>query len=207
MQNKKEWFEVDAEIEKKISDFWDIPVGKSKIRIMTQFEQVFQLSRGKYPKAEMLGMVDSTYKPKESKNEAENEKVSKQGWAWAIIKVVHPKGETTAKDVNELKIVKFGSSILSQLATLKQDGEYQYDGYPMPYDITLSNSGEGADRYTITAARKNTEVTESEIAELNKKKPIAEIIERIRTKKITKADNMTRAPYPEEDIKPEDIPF
>ena len=185
MDNNKKWWE-SAEDSNSDSDFFKIPVGDTRVRILTSFVRVNQLSKGEYPNADLLGMVDDTYQA------AKDEKVSTQGWAWAIIRAT-----------GEIKILTLGTSILKALTTLKMNPEYTFDDLP-PYDIIIHNTGVGGDRYSIMAARQNTEVTAEEVAELNKKKAIADIIELIKNKKHGKP---VEAPvdYPKEDSS--NIPF
>jgi len=102
-----------------------------------------------------------------------------------------------------VKIVKFGSGILSSLAKLKNEGEYSWGDMPMPFDITLSNSGNGPARYTVTPARSNTELTAAEKEILSKKKPIEAIVQAIVDKQSKKGGE---APvYPESNG--DEIPF
>ena len=169
---KKEWWEEASD--NAGSDFYDLKVGSSRVRVLTRFERVNSLFQGVYPNSKYIGKVDDNYVPKD------NEKVNVQGWAWIIDRAT-----------GELKIAQFGRAILTAITALKNNPDYAFDDFPMPYDITINNTGEGANRYTITPARQNTEVTEEEMAQLNKKKTIADIIVAIDNKQKKSPD------YPE----------
>lgn len=206
MAQQKEWWEEFPETENQQSDFHKIGVGDTKVRILTQFEKVNQLFEGEYPNSKYVGMVDDLYAPKKG------ESVNVQGWAWAIVKEEKGPKDATAKAVGEIKILQVGKGILKLLAQLRGNEEYAFDDFPMPYDVTIHNTGDGPTRYSITASRKNTEVEASDLAELEKKTPIADIIKRIRDKKEGKAIERVEPikegiAYPEESINLDDIPF
>jgi len=140
-------------------DFYKMKVGANKMRILTQFERVNSLFQGEFPNSKYVGKVADTYVPKAG------EKVNLQGWAWII-----------DRETGELKIGQFGKAILTQITALKNNPEYAFESFPMPYDIVINNTGEGANRYSITPARQNTDITAEEMEALNKKKTVADII-------------------------------
>jgi hypothetical protein len=150
------------------------------------------LFQGEYPNSKYVGKVEDTYTPKAG------EKVNIQGWAWII-----------DRETSELKIGQFGKAILTQITALKNNPEYAFDGFPMPFDITINNTGEGANRYSITPARQNTDITTEEMEALNKKKTVADILLAMENKQGGNKNTGGVDPkdYPKEDIKPEDIPF
>jgi len=182
--------------EKKDSDFFKLKDkikdgdGDTKLRVLTQPVPVYKLTKGDYPKAEDLGYVDENYRPKEG------EKVSIKGWVWAAVR-----GET------DLKIVTLPYSVISLIQQLRSNDEYAFDEFPMPYDITIHNTGEGANRYSVTAARKNTPVTTAELEALVLKTPITDIIRKMKDKKEGKAPEVKVMPEPTEEIDINDIPF
>jgi hypothetical protein len=172
--------------------------GANRIRVLTEFQGVKTVNRG----TAYIGIISEKVQPQEK------DTVSTKGWAWAII-----------RDTEEFKVVKFGKTLLSQLSALKYDasGEYAFDNFPMPYDITVNAQGAGTKEviYSITASRKNTDVTEKERANLEKKTSVKDIIQMIKdkqdgiSKKSTTSQVTTSYPEPKEgDIpNPEDIPF
>lgn len=189
----KQWWEKESEQNNQVNDFHKLAVGDTKVRVLTQFERVNQLFEGVYPNSKYVGMVDDLYLPKK------DESLNVQGWAWAIL-----------RDTGELKILQVGKGILKLLAQLRANDEYAFDDFPMPYDLTIHNTGDGPNRYSVTASRKNSDVTPEEEAELAKKTPIADIIKKIRDKKeggATERVEPIKVEYPEEDINTEDIPF
>lgn len=172
MENKQWWEEQTND---SGSDFYEMKVGANKMRILTQFERVNSLFQGVFPNSKYVGKVGDEYVPKEG------EKVNLQGWAWII-----------DRTSGELKIAQFGKAILTQITALKNNPDYAFDGFPMPFDLTINNTGEGANRYSITPARQNTEITADEMAQLNKKKTISQIIQAIDDKQSGK-----KVAYPE----------
>jgi hypothetical protein len=176
METKLDSWGFPISEEKKESDYFNFPIGDTKLRVLTQPVGVKQYFKdGKYV------TVDEKY--------TGPEKVNTKGWAWCII-----------RGSEELKIVKFPYSIIKKVQELMVNDEYQFDGFPMPYDLTIKATGEGLERrYEVTASRKNTEVTEDEKALLDKKTPIKDILQKMK-EKVAK----TPIAYPE----PEgEIPF
>jgi len=175
------WWESEATNDSG-SDFFEMKVGANKVRILTQFERVNSLFVGVYPNSKYVGKVADDYIPKEG------EKVNLQGWAWII-----------DRESGALKIAQFGKAILTQITALKNNPEYAFETFPVPYDMTINNTGEGANRYSITPARQNTDITAKEMAELNKKKTIPQIIKAIDDKQSGKKDPMSKTieNYPE----------
>jgi hypothetical protein len=119
---------------------------------------------------------------------APDESATIQGWTWVIDRAT-----------GELKIGQFPQSILKQLIALKADPEHNFTSFPAPYDITINNTGKGADRYSIIASRTNVPVTNEEMALLNEKKPVKDIIALILAKQTQPAEakTATAVDYPE----------
>ena len=68
-------------------------------------------------------------------------------------------------------------TIYKQIAEFQRSDEYAFDDVPMPYDLTItadSKVGTKEVKYTLTPARKNTDVTADEIALLDAMKPLAD---------------------------------
>jgi hypothetical protein len=175
------------------SDFLSLKVGKNPIRILSDFKKVENVFKGKYP--------NSTYQRINLSGTqlAADETITTQGWAWVI-----------DRTTGELKIGQFGVSILTAIKAIKDNPDYAFDTFPMPYDITINNTGDGANRYSVVAARQNTEVTADEIAKLNKKKTIADIVQAIIDKQSKPAGVSTEkvettVEYPDEKIDADNI--
>lgn len=165
----------------KTNDFFKFQVGDTKLRVMTEPVPVRQYFKdGKYH------YVDDSYRGPE--------KASVQAWAWCVVR-----GQG-------MKIVKFPYSLVKEVQKLMANDEYSFEGFPMPYDLTITATGEGVERrYALTPARKNTDVTEEEKEDLRLKTPIADIIGRIREKAGLPAKKPP-VEYPERD-EDDEVPF
>lgn len=189
------------------SDFYKLVNGHNKMRILTEFVKVIAMNEGKQYKGIFTGTdieerawVEAGGKSKDGKF---IRRTSFKAWAWAIVRSV---------EGDEIKIVQFGNSVIKQLFALKNDTEYGFTDFPIPYDIDINTTGAGTleANYTVVPARQNTEVTNDEMAKLNKKKTIEDIVGAILDKQNGKKNDMSGSsavPYPEEKINPEDIPF
>lgn len=171
------------------SDFFKIPTGATRARIMSDFEIIEKVWKGIFPNSKYMGMFEKGQKL------GADEKVKEEYWTWAIIR-----GENGAKD--EFKILTLGSSIIGDLVTLKKNPEYNFSKMPMPYDITINNTGDGANRYSILPARYNTEVTAEEMETMNTKKPISFIVDKMRgseDKEVSPSEIVKGYEYPKSD--------
>lgn len=157
----------NLEQEETGSDFHRLETGDTKIRVLTDFVEVKQVWEGVYPNSKPLGML------RKGQTLGSGQSVKTSGWAWTIVR-----GEKS----DTMKIITFPMSIISKLANLKKSDDYAWEDMPMPYDVTIHNTGEGGDRYSITPARQNTELTEEELADLEAKNSIEEIVEKIKDK-------------------------
>lgn len=176
--------------EREAGDFYKLKEGSNRVRIISPFYGVTTINRGgKYG-----GIVTQT-------NVAhDDDTTSYKGWAWAVI-----------RETGDLKILQLSKTILSHIYSLKNGQDYQFDGYPMPYDITITAIGAGTKdvQYSVQPARQNTEVTEEEIQMVNKKKFIGDIIGAMIAKQDGKVPEKKIA-YPTAangDVNPNDIPF
>lgn len=174
------------EVTSSESDFFTLPVGDTKLRILTDFVEVKTLWEGEYPNSKSLGIVEGN--PKVSAGQ----KVQSKGWAWATVKNVN------GSEINEVRIIQFSMGLIGKIAKLKSDGDYAWEDMPMPFDITISNTGEGGNRYSITPARNNTPVSEKEEELLKKKKSLEDIVSAIVDKQSGKKVELSDSvDYPE----------
>lgn len=176
------------------SDFYKLVEGSNKMRILTDFTEVNTINtNGKYG-----GIVTPENQPT---GEA---KVQMKGWAWAIIRGGTDKDGFVTE--SELKIVQFGTRILKQLVALRTSDEYRFEAMPMPYDVNIVATDAGTTDvvYTVTPARQNTDVTEAEMAQLNKKKTCADIVALMINKQDSKKET-SKVAYPEASV--DNIPF
>lgn len=177
----KPWYEFEESATDKKSDFYKMKVGDNKVRVLSEFVRVDKLYKGEYPNNEYVGIIE------ENEKVPAGHTVKTEGWAWAI-----------DRESGSLKILTVGRGILKLLAQFRSNEEYAFDDFPMPYDVTIHNTGEGPNRYSITPARKNTPVTDEELADLETKTPVAEIISKMKDKKskvVETVDYPDASPY------------
>ncbi len=185
----EQMFETMEEKSGMKSDFYKLKEGSNKLRILSEFEMIGTVMNGR------------TYKGLfyEGKKLDDGDKVGYKGWAWAI-----------DRTTGELVIAQLGKTILGQIVELKKDSQYLFEDFPMPYDIDVKakNAGTTDVEYTVVPARQNTEVTEEEMAMLNKEKTIPTIVQTILDKQQGKTPNKaTEIEYPKEEINPNDVAF
>ncbi len=172
------------------SDFYKIKEGANKLRILSDFVRVETMMKsGKY-----LGIFQGNEPERQEFLKDKSNSLNLKGWAWAIV-----------RETGELKIVQFGKTILGQLLAYRKDPDYAFEDMPMPYDIDVKAIGAGTKEveYTVVPARSNSEVTNEEMAGLNKKKKISDIVGAIIDKQSGKSEPTSSVPYPEG---PEDDP-
>lgn len=136
----------------------------------------------------------------------------------------------------KVKLYKIPFSIFKTIASFEQDDELTFTSFPMPYDVKVTAKGAGTKEveYTVMPSLKREPLSEEMTKMLSKQTPVKKIIETIQEKNIEKhkADGTwdkqqeklkkeaerkekqdkydeehPMPDYPEEDIKPEDIPF
>lgn len=120
----------------------------------------------------------------------------------------------------QMKLAQFPYIVMKTLQDFQNIPDYTFDVVPMPYDLIINatNAGKKEVEYTIMPARKETPVSEEILKQLAKENTPSEIKASMKKKQLKKlgiempddgkpkvAD--TSIPYPEEDVKPEDIPF
>jgi hypothetical protein len=121
-----------------------------------------------------------------------------------------PKWLMWASDGSELKLAKFGYSIIKQLASFQDNPEYSFETYPMPWTFTVKKTGEKlATEYSVVPSRQNTEVSESTIAALEKKQTPEQVVEAMKSKKTGSSPVKPNYPQPGENgvPRPEDLDF
>ncbi len=129
-----------------------------------------------------------------------------------------------------VKLMKIPFSIFNWIAAQETDEDWNFQGFPMPYDITITaeNAGTKEVKYSTTPSPKREPMSEEVLADVKRRKLVAEIIAGLKEKNEEKhrsdgtwdtlhasAEEQEQvAPpekegvkYPEEDINPEDIPF
>lgn len=68
-------------------------------------------------------------------------------------------------------------TIYKQIEALQVNPDYEFSDVPMPYDLTINAKGAGTKEveYTVVPARKNTDVTDDELNDLDQAKPLKEL--------------------------------
>lgn len=189
MVNKINLDTINEEMKKqeaRDSDFFKFPVGDTRLRVLSEFYLVEQAWAGDYPNGKPVGYIHAGRPVKEG------EKIDRKGWAWAHVR--------TAGDeaIDDIKLITMSMGLLADIGKLKQNPDYKWDKYPMPFEITVSNTGSGGDRYSLTPARQNTEVEASVMEKLNKKNTIPSIVEKIIAKQSGVKSESKDIAYPTE---------
>ena len=75
-------------------------------------------------------------------------------------------------------------TIVNELQSLSEQAEYDYSSFPMPYDIKVVHDPKAAakDQYKTYAGRTNSPVNSEVTEDLEKRKPLDQIMESIRSK-------------------------
>lgn len=99
----------------------------------------------------------------------------------------------------KIKLLRIGHIIFKQIGELAENEEYAFEELP-DYDITIRKTGQGLEtKYSVVAARQNTELTKEELKQIREKvKDPNEIIDSIKSKVLGNEK-------PEEEINVEDI--
>jgi hypothetical protein len=134
-----------------------------------------------------------------------------------------------------IKLMKIPFSIFNWIASLELDIDWKFDGFPMPFDITVDAKDAGTKevKYSPTPSPRREEMPAEVIDDLKRRKPALEIIDGLKKKNeekhrgdgtwddlhaegtektgepSAKKSTLLNDPikYPEEEINPEDIPF
>lgn len=84
----------------------------------------------------------------------------------------------------KIKLAFLPYLVFSPITDFEDNEDYRFDGYPMPYDITVKATKAGTKEveYTIIPSPHRTALTAEENEELAKKKPIEEIKAKLKEK-------------------------
>jgi len=145
---------------------------------------------------------------------------------WALVRTIKDE-KGRLETVNEFRIVDLPHGVSEALLALKQDKDMgtSFDNFPMPYDVKVTKSKKEMRgrawtpkdvEYSLTAGQIRKPVTEEEAADLEKKLPIQQILERMGEKARERYEEGNEGgsddhgggiEYPKDDINPDDIPF
>lgn len=83
-----------------------------------------------------------------------------------------------------VKLYFMPPSIMDALESLCMTPGYEFDEAPLPYDVTLSAKGAGTKevKYQLTGARSNTPVSEDAVSQMEGKKTVEEVVEKLKEK-------------------------
>lgn len=108
-----------------------------------------------------------------------------------------------------VKIAELPYSVVAAINDLKKNPEYSFaDGLP-PYDIYITRTtvkrkdGKDGVKYTVQPSRENTSLTEAELEEYNRQKPIGEILQLMKDKLIKAYNSSDDAELPAVDVGPD----
>lgn len=131
----------------------------------------------------------------------------------------HDKKQRTAKKlgylysyVDEKIVLAFvPRTVVTELQNFSNTEEYDYSEFPMPYDVTVTYDPKAAakDKYKTLPARQNTPLLSGVLDDLQKRKPLDQIVESIRNKQVEAEpiNDDEEKPSDYSDIPEEQIPF
>lgn len=113
-----------------------------------------------------------------------------------------------------LKTYDMPYTVAKEIRAYMDNPEYNFKTFPMPFDITISvtNAGTFDAEYSVLPSRKDTPLTEDEIAAYKKKVPASELVQKAKENAKKKYDDenavQLEEPQTEKDTpNPDDIPF
>jgi hypothetical protein len=85
---------------------------------------------------------------------------------------------------NALRLAFLPMTIVRSIAAYQSKPDYAFTAVPMPYDLLIDakNAGSKDVKYTVTAARSNSDVPQEAIDALAKEKPVEEVAKLIQQK-------------------------
>lgn len=137
-------------------DWYKFVEGDNRFRILSEPEMIFE----KYQKG--ICYTDCGY----------------EGTAKFLTFVLDRKDE-------KIKLAKLPYTVGDAIMGYENDEEYNFDGFPMPYDIKVNAKGAGTKevKYTVIAGRATSEVPTATLEELEKKSSISDIVTKMKEKK------------------------
>lgn len=96
--------------------------------------------------------------------------------------------------------------VYKSIVALQQNPEYTFSEVPMPYDLTVQAKGAGTKEveYSVVPARKEVPLTDDELAEVERQKPILDVKAKLDEKAAKKAPAADEPPPADYD---DDIAF
>src|SRR3990167_3860986 len=108
----------------------------------------------------------------------------------------------------KIKLTRLPVKVIRGIAALQVNEEYHFDDLPMPYDITIKATGAGTKEvdYQVIGAQTSTPLTAEELKEFESKKPIDEIVKRLREKEAAIPSPSDYRPGEDDPLPTEDVP-
>lgn len=192
------------------------------VAIEEEFQKKMEAYGEEFEKARKAGATQADLKQIKKPSRAN---IGLKWSVWAIVRSTRDK-KGHVEPVNELKIVDLPNSVAKSLYNLKIDKDMGTDfkEFPMPYDVKITVTQKKVKgtpttkdiEYSLTPGQLRKDVSELELADLEKKTPVNQIIERMQEKQREKdeggasdddADEGGGSSYPKDDIDPDAIPF
>jgi hypothetical protein len=95
-------------------------------------------------------------------------------------------------------------TVARALGALEENPEYAFNGYPMPYDVTVYAKGAGTKEveYQVTAARSNTPLTPTAEVAMAERMPITEFVAKLNEKQSTTPSGVVATAQQDGDLPP-----
>lgn len=100
------------------------------------------------------------------------------------------------KDENKVKLYFMPTTILNGIGGLQMSDDFGFDEVPMPYDITIMAKGAGTKdvEYNVIPSPKREPLSSGEVAELEAKPSIDEVIAKLKEKQSGEPSGQPEAP-------------
>lgn len=146
-------------------DWFKVKEGSNRIRVIST--PTLMISRYKHG----ICYDGAEYCKKE--NLAKDEKLQYKYLTWII-------DRADAK----VKLYSMPFSIAQSIVSFKANEEYAFLDFPMPYDLTIEVVGAGTKevKYSLVPARKETPLTQEELAVLDKESTVEEVLQAMKDK-------------------------
>lgn len=195
MSDNFDWVDKEEERMKdeRSKDYFNIQEGKQQFVLLSHLAPLTQVFDNKTKKYRVAEEGDRN--------------VSIKGVGWVLQDGV-------------IKQAKLPYTIVKAIKALREDPDWSFTlPFPHTFTLTAKNAGSKEVEYNLTTSPKAVEIPKAILDELAKKPTPEDMVERIKGKKVSQGndDEEERKPdaeagdtgikYPEEDIKPEDIPF
>lgn len=166
-------------------DFFEIAEGENKMRIMCEpkivverFKKGICYKGAPYCQTENIEAEWEEMKQAAIKAGKDPKKVAKPSLTYRYLCWI-----ISRKD-NKVYLYKMPLTVFKALVKLQQTEDFEFDDFPMPYDITVNAEKAGSKEvsYQITPRAKHTELTEAEVAAFTKQTSVDQIIDRMKEK-------------------------